>query len=505
MLITQRLRRAAQLRGAKVAVTCEGHSRTWNEVRERVARLAGGFRELGLLPGERIAILSDNTLPFYELYFAAPWAGLVMASLNTRWSLAECADALNGCEAAALVVDEAYLPLAQELRECVPSLRIVIARGFDAQWDELATSARGASDRSTAPNDVAYLFFTGGTTGRAKGVMLTSLNLYAAGLSMIHTSGVSDTSVLAINVPLFHMSGGGLWNTQLTAAATVCLLRKFEPDSSMATVEAERVTHVVWVPTMLSMILNSPSFGRYDLSSLERIIYGSAPMPEALLRRALQELPRTRFTQYYGMTETSGTGVSLQPEDHDVRAPNPRLRAAGVVVPGVELRVVRPSGTEAAPGEGGEICLRGPIITKGYWGEAEKTAEAIRDGWMHTGDAGYVDDEGYVFVVDRLKDMIITGGENVYSIEVENAVYTHPAVKECGVIGLADAKWGEIVCAVVHLAEGAWLDEESLREHCRGLIGGYKLPRKVIFSENPLPKSAAGKILKAELRGLYGG
>jgi long-chain acyl-CoA synthetase len=476
--------------------------RSWGQVLKRVTRIAGGLRALGLRPGDRVAVLANNTPAFHELYFTAPWAGLVMASLNTRWSRREMIDALNDCSASVLMVDEAFEGLAAELSAGAPSVRHLL----DSQaWEALAENGPALEDSSRAAEDPAYIFYTGGTTGRAKGVMLSALNFYAAGLSSLHTAGVSARSIYAIGVPLFHMSGGGLVAGQLAAAASARLIARFEPEASMAAVEASHATHVVWVPTMLTMVLSHPAFGRYDLSSLERIIYGSAPMPAAILERAMAAMPGVHFTQYYGMTEVTGNATWLGPDVHEPSdPPNPRLRSVGTAAPGVEVRVIGGDGAEAPANTVGEVCIRGPTLTQGYWGDAKATRDAIVDGWMHTGDLGRIDGEGYLYVVDRLKDMIITGGENVYSSEVENALHAHPGVKECAVIGLPDDHWGEIVCAVVHLAAGAELTAEALIDHCRTRIGGYKIPKRILFSADPLPKSAAGKILKVELREAYG-
>jgi len=507
MLITQSLRRAASVQPDRIALTAGPVRRTWAQLAERTPRLAGGLRALGLADGDRIAILSNNTAAFYELYLAAPWAGLVMVSLNTRWSPREMAEALTDCSAAGLVVDAEFADLAADLRKAAPSVRVLLASNGAAisaatSWEVLA-EGEPIADHARGPDEAAYLFYTGGTTGRAKGVILSAMNIYVAGLSSLHTAGVSSRSNYSISVPLFHMSGGGLIAGQLAAAAGAQLLPRFEPEASMAAVEAGRATHVVWVPTMLTMLLNSLAFGRYDLSSLERILYGSAPMPQAVLARALEALPNVQFTQYYGMTELSGNATFLGPEAHKAKGENPRLRSVGIAVPGVEVKVIAPDGASAATDQVGEICVRGPTLTPGYWGQPDKTAEAIKDGWMHTGDLGRMDAGGYVFIVDRLKDMIVSGGENVYSSEVENALYQHPAVKECGVVGVPDEKWGEAVCAVVHLFEGASVSAEDLVAHCRTLIGGYKTPRRIVFSADPLPKSAAGKILKTELRAAH--
>jgi long-chain acyl-CoA synthetase len=509
VLIGQNLRRAARIAPDRLALVSGPHERTWRQLLDRVSRLASGLRGEGLEPGDRVAILSNNSAAFFELYFAAPWAGLIMASLNSRWSVREMIEALEDCAPRCLIVDAEFAHLAEALQAAVGSISIVIQAGDEPNagaeagrlWDDLA-SASPIADAAVDEDAPAYLFYTGGTTGRAKGVILSARNFHTAGLSSLYTGGYSEASVISLSVPMFHMSGGGLIAAQMAVAAAAHIIPRFEPVASMAAVAAAGATHVVWVPTMLSMLLDSPAFGEHDLSSLQRIFYGSAPMPPSLIARALAAIPGVSFTQYYGMTEVTGNATWLGPEVHTEGAETLRLRSVGRAVPGVEVKVVGASGKDAAPGEVGEICIRGPTITQGYWNQPEKTAEAIVEGWMRTGDLGHMDAGGFVFLVDRMKDMIISGGENVYSSEVENALYQHPAVRECAVIGEPDEKWGEIVSAVIY-AEDTLVDATDLIAHCRALIAGYKLPKRLHFSAEPLPKSAAGKILKAELRQRY--
>lgn len=509
MSVSQRLRRAAQISPDRVAVTFGTTSYTWREVLLRTQRLAGGLHAAGLGRGERIAVLSDNCLPYYELFFAAPWAGVVMAGMNTRWSSLELTDALNDCEASALLIGPSFMHLAPVLRASVPSLRVIIATDAgvqgdaDAVWGSLARSP-AVLETPRSDHEACYLFYTGGTTGHAKGVMLSANNLTVGALSYLNTSGINDQSEICITVPFFHLSGGALVNVQVTAAAGAHILSRFDPSAAIETVHQSKATHVVWVPTMLTMILDGPTFRSTDLSSLRRIIYGSAPMSEALMRRAMGELPHIEFTQYYGMTESTAVGACLGPLDHTT-SNGRRLGSVGKAAPGVEIAIVDAQGELMGPDQSGEICLRGAVVTIGYWNETKLTAQTIRQGWLHTGDIGRIDREGYLYVVDRLKDMIISGGENVYSVEVENAVHECRGVRECAVIGIPDAKWGEIVCAIVWVGDGGDIFAEDIQTHCRSLIGSYKTPRRIIFSETPLPKTAAGKILKSELRARYCG
>lgn len=262
----------------------------------------------------------------------------------------------------------------------------------------------------------------------------------------------------------------------------------------------ERITHATFVPTMLTMILQFPDFADYDLSSLQRITYGAAPMPEALLRRAMQRFPNVAFSQSYGMTELSPMATCLRPEDHRLNGTTKRLRSAGSRVPDVDVRIVDPNDEPVAADVVGEIVVRGPPVMRGYWRQPVLTATALRGGWMHTGDVGYFDSDGYLYVVDRVKDMIVSGGENVYSTEVENAIASHPDVAQCAVIGIPDEKWGEAVHAIVVPRPGSRVDTGLLDQHCRGLIAAYKCPRSMEIRAEQLPLSSVNKIDKAVLR-----
>lgn len=506
MLMAEALCRASRF-PEKPALEFEGIVQTWSTIRDRVSRIAGSLRgRLGLNEEDRICMLGENCAAFFELYLAAPWAGLIMTSLNTRWSLAEMLDVLRDCEPAALVIGKGFESFVPEFRATIPSIRYVIAgeaafEGANILWEDLAIGEEQSQPSELPANRVSYIFYTSGATGRAKGVMLSEENLFAASLAMLCTGGIERMSHVVVTVPLFHMSGGGLVRATVAAAGGMTLMRRFDAQKSLQNVVSSRASHIVWVPTMLSMVLETADIDSYDLSGLKRILYGSAPMPEALLRRAISSMPGVGFTQYYGMTETSGTGVSLPPNAHTFEGSNSaHLRAAGFPVPGVEVRIVRPGGEETNSGEPGEIQFRGPIVMLGYWRNAELT-KAVRDGsWLRSGDVGYFDQQGYLFVSDRLKDMIISGGENVYSTEVENVVTSHHAVRECAVVGTPDAKWGEVVTAVVSLIDGQELELSALQIYCRERLSAFKIPRRLIVASGALPKNAAGKIDKASIR-----
>jgi long-chain acyl-CoA synthetase len=331
--------------------------------------------------------------------------------------------------------------------------------------------------------------------------MLSHGNLMANALNALGEGLFQGTATYLHAAPMFHLANGAAMYSLLLSGGSNVMIQAFTPEGVMAVVQKERVTDVLLVPTMIQMLVDHPALKSYDLSSLRNITYGASPISEAVLGRAMAALPGARFTQAYGMTELSPIATLLHWNEHigEGRAKG-RHRAAGRATLGCEVRIVDADDKPVAFGTVGEIVVRGDNVMMGYWERPEETARAVVDGWMHTGDGGYMDDHGFVFVVDRVKDMIISGGENVYSVEVENAVTLHPAVAQCAVIGIPDERWGELVHAVVVTKAGARVSADELIEFCKTLIAGYKCPRSVEISETALPLSGAGKVLKRELR-----
>jgi long-chain acyl-CoA synthetase len=303
---------------------------------------------------------------------------------------------------------------------------------------------------------------------------------------------------------MFHLANGAATFAIMTAAGGSVVIPAFEPVATMQAMQDHKVTTALLVPTMVNMMVNHPRVGDFDLSNLEYALYGASPMPEAVVRKAMQVLPQAKFQQAYGQTEAAPVLTLLEPERHVFDGPLAgKTKSAGRAVPGVEMAIMDENDTEVPRGTVGEICGRGENVMMGYWNQPELTAQTLRNGWLHTGDGGYMDEDGYVYVVDRVKDMIISGGENVYSAEVENAIYQHAAVAECAVIGIPHEKWGEQVHAIVRCKPDTSVDEAGLIAHCHELIAGYKCPRSVEVVTDPLPLSGAGKILKTELRKPY--
>jgi long-chain acyl-CoA synthetase len=504
--ITQGLRRALQINPTGRATVFGDRRRNWREIGERVARLASGLRSLGAGEGERVAVLMLNSDRYLELYLATGWAGAVIVPLNIRWSAIENEDALRDCRARILVVDKTFAATGASLAKTLPELSLIFADDGPAlpeaeNCETLIEHSPSMPDAMRAGADLAGIFYTGGTTGRSKGVMLSHRNLMVNALNTLGEGLFPGSSIYLHAAPMFHLANGAAMYSLLLSGGSNVIIQGFSPETAMNAIQTERVTDVLLVPTMIQMLVDHPALGSYDLSSLRNIVYGASPISEALLDRAMVALPGVQFTQAYGMTELSPMATLLPWKDHnaDGRAKG-RHRGAGRATLDCEVRIVDADDKPVPSGTVGEIVVRGDNVMMGYWERPEETARAVIDGWMHTGDGGYMDEDGFIYVVDRVKDMIISGGENVYSVEVENAIAQHPAVAQCAVIGIPSAQWGEQVHAVVVTRSGGQVSEEELIAFCRTLIAGYKCPRSVDISGTPLPLSGAGKVLKRELR-----
>ena len=474
----------------------------------RVAGLGAGLLALGLETGNVVGVLALNSHRHLECWLGVPRVGLVLNELNTRLAATELSFILDDSETRALIVDDAFADLGRELLATCPTLRYLIGASVSPAPDltayESLVSTPAAPVAPTRADDLAGIFYTGGTTGRPKGVMLTHGNLVANAKAMLIGFGFTEADRYLHAGPMFHLADGASTFAVTWVGGTHVFVPSFAPEPVAAVVEAEAVTTAVLVPTMINLLVNVPDIGNFDLSSLRSIIYGGAPMPAALLRAAM-EILGCDMTQCYGMTEAAplcticpiGGPVGDEPWAT-------RVRSAGIPAIGVEVTVRRADGTICDNDEVGEVWVRGPNVMAGYWRRPDETAAVLTsDGWYRTGDGARMDANGYLYIVDRLKDMIISGGENIYSAEVENALASHPAVLEAAVFGLPDDHWGERVHATVVLREADSAKEEELTEHCRSLIAGYKVPRSYDLRTELLPRSGAGKILKRELRGLY--
>ncbi|MBI1907754.1 MAG: long-chain-fatty-acid--CoA ligase [Rhodocyclales bacterium] len=510
MYLTLSLHRALQQHPDRIAVRCGKRSRSYRELVERVARLASGLQRIGMRGGDRVAMLALNSDRYLEYQMAIPWAGGVMNPCNIRWSAAEILYSLEDCESAIVLVDDAFRPLMERLRADAKCIKAIVYCG-DAEvpdgmigYEQLIADNPPVPDATRRGNDLAGVFYTGGTTGFPKGVMLSHTNLCWSGIAALGEGlGPADSTYLHA-APMFHLADMGLAAPHWIQGNTHSIIPAFSPEAVIEAIERDQVTHTVLVPTMIQMLVDHPAMraGR-DLSSLRTVVYGASPMPEAVLDRAMQALPGVEFVQAYGMTELSPL-ATINPARYHTREGRKlgKLRAAGRAGLCVELKIVDADGNEVPRGTVGEVAVRGPNVMQGYWNQPGQTAAAIRNGWMHTGDGAYMDDDGFVFIVDRIKDMVISGGENVYSQEVENAIAQHPAVAACAVIGIPSEEWGESVHAVVVFRAGQSATAQEIITHCKTLIAGYKCPRSVEFVD-ALPMSGAGKILKTRLREPY--
>jgi len=507
--LTFALSRARRLRADAVAVVDGDRRFVWRTFEERVARLAGALVRLGVQPGDRVAILAANSHRHLEAQFAILWAGAVVTPLNHRLTTPELLAVVADAEPSLLLFDRPLVEAATELLDAVASLRSGVALddvsiGPWPSAEGLIAEHPPVPDAARDGDDLAFLYYTGGTTGSPKGVMLSHRNLEANTMNVIAEAGLRSDVVHLHCGPLFHVAAGARVFSTTTLAGRNVVIPRFDAESVLSTIERERCTIATFVPTMAKELADRLEARPRELDSLSIVTYGAAPMPEETLLRLLRALPGVRFYQSYGQTELSPVATMLGPEDHAVDGPRAgRLVSAGRPVLLCEVRIVDEEDRERPTGQVGEIAVRGPTVMLGYWRQPDATAHALRDGWMHTGDGGYLDADGYLFVVDRLKDMIISGGENVYSIEVENALYRHPGVAQCAVFGVPDPRWGEAVHAVVVARPGTILDEEGLRAHCRDLIAGYKVPKSIELREEPLPVSGANKIVKTALRDVY--
>ncbi len=488
------LRRALIVGPQRRAVSCGDVRLTYGETWERCRRLAGALAGLGLARGDRVAAVATNCHRFLELYQTVPAAGYAFVPLNPRHTPVELRYAVADAGARVLFTN---LP-GHGLEDVVPHV-VDLGDGYEELLAGAAPADLAAAADAVTEDDLAGLFYTGGTTGASKGVMLTHRNLVANAMHYMVCSPFTPETRWLIVAPLFHAAGSVAVLATVWNAGEQVVLRAFDPAVALDLVESHRITATLVVPTMLAAISAEQTARPRDVSSLRHIGHGGSPIATDTLRRAHDAFPDAELVHLYGATETAPIATTLPHEE--LLLDGPRARSCGLPAVGVDVEVRRADGARAANGEVGEVVIRGPNVMVGYWNKPEETARALVDGWYHSGDLGYQDDEGYVFLVDRAKDMIVTGGENVYSTEVEDVLYRHPAVLEAAVFGIPDERWGEAVHAVV--VPRSSVTAEELLAHCRPSLAGYKLPKQIDLRDEPLPKSGAGKVLKRELRDPY--
>jgi len=494
----------ASSRGERTAIAIDDRTLSYAELQARARQVAGLLQAAGVKPGERIAWLGRSTEAFFEVAFGAALARVCLAPINSRLAVPEIAFILKDSGADLFFVTPEFFDCAEAVTALVDRpIRLIGVGGARPGFESFEAMRDAAPEPHLAgpalADDVLQLY-TSGTTGLPKGVRLNNLN-YAAFLELRtqvegFDYGAEDTVLIVM--PLFHVAGTNISFAGLAAGGRVILVPEFRPADVLRLIEAERVAHVFLAPAMINMLLQAPEIETTDLSSLKTVAYGASPIGEAVLARAKQMFG-CGFIQFYGMTETTGAGTYLPPDAHVGEL----LRSCGRTWPTLQVRILDEAGNEAAVGEIGEITIKGDIVMAGYWNRPEATAETISDdGWLRTGDAGYRDADGYFFVHDRVKDMIVSGGENIYPAEVENAILGCPGVADAAVIGVPDERWGEAVKAIVVAAPGATPEPDEIIAWARTRIAGYKAPKSVDFVD-VLPRNASGKILRRELRKPY--
>jgi long-chain acyl-CoA synthetase len=481
------LDRALGTAAGSLAVVCEDNRRTYAELASRCWRLAGAMRRLGLAPHEHIGVIGLNSDRYLELYLGLPAAGYVLVPVNSRLAPAEMAAILDDAGVSVLFADADYPGAA--------GVKRVLSMPGDYE-DLIASADEEPPGGEAAEDDLAVLFYTSGTTGAAKGAMHTHRSLLSSALHFMATWPFDGQTRWLVASPMFHT--GGIIGTLATvwAGGGHVIMPRFDPELAADLIEREAVTHTLLVPTMLAAAARAQLDRPRDVSSLRYLSHGASPISVETLRRARRAFPGAELLHIYGTTESTPITTLLPHEERVLDTP--RVHSCGQPAVGVEVRIADEDLAELQPGAVGELMVRSPSVMAGYWNKPGATAEVLRDGWYLTGDLGYRDEDSYIYLVDRAKDMIVSGGENVYSVEVEDALASHPAVEEAAVFGVPDPRWGEAVYAVVYTQ--AQVTPGELIAHCRERIAAFKVPRSVELRSEPLPKSAAGKVLKRELR-----
>jgi acyl-CoA synthetase (AMP-forming)/AMP-acid ligase II len=505
MSITRSIHRGKHMYGDKIALSFADRQTSYSQLHDDIASCAGALVNLDPIAGGSVGILSLNCDRAIIGFYGAMWAGKVPNYLNIRWSIFELGASVDDFAPSILLVDKMFLDMGLDLQTRCNSVEHVILieeqdelpPGVLSYTDALA-QASPISDQSVGDHEMAFLNYTGGTTGKGKGVIHSHAS-HTATLAMCIAENLFCRGRALMTMPLFHISGTGISNAGLMAGNTLYILPAYDPLKVLQTLQDEEIESAFMVPTMWQMLLHHPDFPNYDLSTLRYLRYGGSPIDETLMMDLKAALPGADFMQVYGQTE--GLPISMLYDcDHTAQGvKSGRTRSAGTVGYGVELEIRDPDGNALPPGAVGEITFAGPMLMLGYLNMPEKTAETLIDGRLHSGDAGFLSADGYLHVVDRIKDMIITGGENVYSAEVETVIMQLTGVAQCALIGIADEKWGERVHAEVILKPGPTLSEAQLITHCKTYLAGYKAPKSVAFVD-AIPLTAVGKVDKVAIR-----
>lgn len=507
-LLAQVPRYHAETNPEAVATVYGDRETNYQQLDLRSSQIANGLLDEGIEVQQRVIYLDLNSDLFFQILLGCSKANTVLCGVNWRLAAPEVEYIINDTEAEIIFVGERFFPIVESIIDRMPKVKKVIALSGDhREWETfdawLAKKKSSDPYLSVDEEDICIQMYTSGTTGKPKGVQLSNRAMCTRmtdDSEEMEWDVWKSTDVSLVSMPAFHVSGARWGVMGLMPGAKNIILPEFDPVVALNTLQQQKVNKIFLVPAAIQFILKLPESRTADFSSIEYLLYGASPIPLDLLREAI-EVFQCRFVQLYGMTETNGAATFLPASDHE-RPDSERMNSAGKALPGVSVKVVNEQGKELAAREVGEICLKSPINMSGYWNLPKATAETLIDGYVHTGDAGYLDEDGYVYVYDRVKDMIISGGENVYPAEVESAMFGHPAIADVAVIGVPDDKWGEAVKAVVVLKEGASASAEEIIAYTRSKIAAYKLPKSVDFVAE-LPRNPSGKILKRELRKPY--
>jgi fatty-acyl-CoA synthase len=508
--LAEMVRLRAKTRGEAIAFEFEGRRTSFAEFDRKTNQVANALIAMSINPGERIAYLGKNSDSYFELLMGAMKAGVVMAPVNWRLAGPEVAFIVEDCKAPVLFVGPKFITQVRKIRDKLPGVRTIITtEGGAPEWQDFAAwrdaQSAAAPDVAISPKDIAIQLYTSGTTGKPKGAMLSHanfLNLVQSGNEAEKPEWNRWTSddVSLVAMPIFHIGGSGWGVMGLYHGARGVIAREFDPTKVLDFFEQSGITKIFMVPAAMQFVVRQPRARQMDFSRLKYMLYGASPIPAALLKECI-DVFKCGFVQLYGMTETTGAIVALPPEDHIEGSD--RIRSAGKALPGVELAILDVDGNHLPPYQVGEIATRSGSNMAGYWNLPEATARTLdKGGWLRTGDAGYLDEHGYLYIHDRIKDMIISGGENIYPAEVESAICDHPEVAEAAVIGVPDDKWGEAVKAIVAMKPGSTANASDIINFARQRIAGYKMPKSVDFV-TALPRNPSGKILRRQLRDPY--
>ena len=500
------------------AMVFDGVRSSYRQTCERINRLANALRGLGIKKGDRVGVLQVNCSQYIESYFAAAKIGAIFVPLNFRAKGEELSYMISNAAARALLAGERYLEIVERILPEIPTVKNLICfeaiqrDRFDCYEDLINSSQANEISEEIGDDDLTILMYTSGTTGRPKGVPLRHSGFVSYVLENVEPANPEIEEKNVLTVPLYHVAGMQAMLAAIYGGRTLVLMRQFDTEEWMKTVQQEKATRAMLVPTMLKWVVDHPDFKNYDLESLKVITYGAAPMPFEVIKKAIEEMPWVRFINAFGQTETASTITSLGPEDHVIEGTEEekernlkRLACSiGKPLPDVEIRIVDGGGKTLPPNQVGEIIARGPRIMTGYWGDEEKTKQVItEDGWLRTGDQGWMDEEGYIYLAGRADDMIIRGGENISPEEVEDALCCYHKVDEAACIGIPDPEWGQEPRAMVVLKKGQTATPEEIMEFCKGKLAGFKRPKSVLFVDC-LPRNQMGKLLRKELREKYG-